>query len=351
MGVIFFLIFIGILFFIAVLFIVISVTWIIGWHLKKHRGNPPKKRWLVIPVCILLISAFVALVPAGYIGFLRYANSTNAKAIVEAESGTVLYWPEGEVGSTTSWFEMDGTEYVRFREGFSEEPFFLDVGQERRGTPVANIKNNPDTSNAFNEFMTVLLAGKPTSQLYISTIYPIVNDNGFAFYQLEGTAGNGIYCPREERDIIKAYYADLQNYDTENLTCNSAVYTDSESLQKRHDQPYIHIQNQIAVKKGTFEELKGYLDGGQGRVKISIPQKYQELDEIGAPGTPVFGYEEQNLAMYSKDQLAFQEVTLALIEDQVYVEIGSGADYISGYLLPDDLNQYIIDTIFNPEKE
>lgn len=346
MGAIFFFIFIGILFFIAVLFMIISAVCIIRWQLKKRRGDVPKKRWLVIPVCFLLISVLVALVPVGYIGFLRYANGTQAKEIVLAESGQVIYWPKGEVGPTTSWFEMEGIEYVRFREGFSQEPFFLAVTKEQCGPPVANIKYDPTDANGFNEFMTVLLAGKSTGKLYVSTVYPIANDNGFAFYQIEGTAGNGVYCPKEEIDTMKAYYADLENYDTAHLICDSAVYTDGEGLQKRHDTPYIQIKKEIAVRQGIFAELKEFQDSGQGKVRIQIPQKYSDLDEAAAPGTPIFGYEEQNLVAYSDDHLVVQEVNLALIGGQVYIKIGSDGDSIRGCLLSDELNQYIIDTIF-----
>ena len=49
----------------------------------------------------------------------------------------------GEYGSTTNWFEIDGTKYVRFREGFSEESFFLCATEDKRGEPAANISYDP----------------------------------------------------------------------------------------------------------------------------------------------------------------------------------------------------------------
>lgn len=349
MGVVFFMMFLAVLFCIALFFIVLSIVFIIVWNVKKSRGKTPKKRWLVIPSVFLVINLIVAFIPIGYIGFLRYANSMNTNEIVYAESGETLFWPMGEIEPTHTWFEMDGIKYVEFREGFSEDPFFLDVGDEKLGEPVANIKNDPSTRNAFNEFMWLLLAGDTTDKLNVSTVYPVTNDNGFAFYKIKGSSGNGTYCPEDKMDSIKAYYADLANYDTQNLIYKYAIYTEMDESGKEILSSYTHVKKAVVLTPGAFEELRQLLDSRQGIQRVETPPKYKDTDEEASPSVPIPGYEERELYAYSNDKMAYhsdREVDLVLFEGQVYAVETSGSDYIVGCPLSGEMNQYIIDSVF-----
>lgn len=58
------------------------------------------------------------------------------------------------------------------------------------------------------------------------------------------------------------------------------------------------------------------------------------------------GYDERELYAYSTDKMAFKNIYLVSIEGQVYIEAGSQGNYLFGYPLPDELNQYITDTVF-----
>ncbi|HEY9060804.1 MAG TPA: hypothetical protein VIO64_09930 [Pseudobacteroides sp.] len=104
----------------------------------------------------------------------------------------------GEHESTTNWFEMDGTKYIQFREGFSEEPFFLSFTDNKHSEPIANIKYNPADSRAFNEVMTFLLTSSTSDNLDISTIYSLINENGFEFFDIRGTSGGEVFCPESK---------------------------------------------------------------------------------------------------------------------------------------------------------
>lgn len=114
MGAAFFLIFLAVLFCIAMFFIMISAVFLIIRRVMKRRGKLVKKRWFVIPMVILVFNILVAFIPVGYIAFLRIVNYSAAAEIVYAKSGKSLFWPMDEYESTTNWFEMDGTKYVRF---------------------------------------------------------------------------------------------------------------------------------------------------------------------------------------------------------------------------------------------
>lgn len=145
MGAVFFLMFIVILFFVALFFIILNIIFIVIRNKMKRKGKDSQKKWLVIPVIFLIINIIVALVPIAYIGFLRYANNTSKDTIVYAKSGKILYWPMTEYEPTTNWFEMNGKKYVRFREGFSNDQFYLEYSNVRLSTPAANIKYAPSS--------------------------------------------------------------------------------------------------------------------------------------------------------------------------------------------------------------
>ncbi|WP_027399795.1 hypothetical protein [Anaerovorax odorimutans] len=346
MGAVFFMMLMVILFCIAMFFIVVSTVFLIFRRVKKRKGKLVKKKWFVIPMVILVFNILVACIPIGYIVFLHIANSSQITDIVYAKSGEVLYWPIGEYESTTNWFEMDGKKYIQFREGFSEEPFFLCSTEAKRGEPVANISYDPATSNAFNDAMTFLLTGSSREKLSMSTIYPIVNENGFEFYEVSGNVGNDVFCQESKLDSIKAYYAEISNYETKKLTCEYSAYTEDEGNGERRHRPYINIEQDVTVNTEVFNELEQALESGQDLMSVEIPQKYIELEKAAQPDTPIFGYDERELLAYSKDHMAYRHVYLVLIDGQVYVEQGSSGNYITGYSLPDEMNRYIITTVF-----
>ncbi|WP_349943858.1 hypothetical protein ABFV83_11105 [Lacrimispora sp. BS-2] len=149
----------------------------------------------------------------------------------------------------------------------------------------------------------------------------------------EITMAGGTYCSESEIDSVKGYYADIANYDTQNIVYKYAVYTNGEEWSgERHDSPYINIDKTVTLNSGTFEKLRQMFDDEQRLARVNIPQKYGERE----------------LYAYSKDKMAFRHIYLVLIDGQVYAVEGSGSGYINGYPLTDDINQYIIDNVFTP---
>lgn len=350
MGALFFLTFMAILFFVALFFIILNTIFIIIWNVGKRKGKPKKKRWLVIPTIFLIISIIVSLIPIAYIGFLRYRNSKSKDTIIYAKSGIVLYWPMGKYEPTTNWFEMNGKKYVTFRKGFSNEQFYLDYTDKKLGTPVANIKYDPSSSSPLNDFMCTLLSGSTFSNQNISTVIPVKNKNNFELFYVKNSPGSstlagGTYCAEDTIASTKAYYKDIANYDTQNLVCTYCVYTKGKGFSEKNGNPYERIKKNITLKKGTFVEIQKIYDSKQS-FDVKIAQKYRDDDEKAVPLTPVFGYKEKVLYAYSKDKMAYMQVTLVLIDGKVYAEYMSNNDKISGYPLPHEMNEYIINTVF-----
>ena len=193
MGSIFFLGFLILLFFVALFFIVVSTVVIIIWNVRKRIGKTPRKWWLVLPSVLLAVNILVAVMPFGYIGFIRSANSQIVDNVVYAKSGIMIYWPIDDTYNrmTIDWFEMDGIKFVR------QDYDSMDFENYSLGEPIANIQSDPSLSNWFNEFMTFLGTGKTAKQLNISAIYPIENNKGLVLYEVKGNSGSGIYCPGE----------------------------------------------------------------------------------------------------------------------------------------------------------
>lgn len=79
---------------------------------------------------------------------------------------------------------------------------------------------------------------------------------------------------------------------------------------------------------------------------FDIPQHYREQAEDAKPGTPVSGYDERKINVYSRDKMACKCMNLALLEGQVYIKTDAQGKVLYGYPLPDKLNQYLKDTIF-----
>jgi len=352
MGALFFFILIAILFFVALFFIILTTIFIISWNIRKRKGKNPKKQWLMISVIFLIINIIIAFIPIAYIGFLRYVNTSNKEIITYAEeSGTILYWPMGEYEPTTSWFEMNGKKYVQFREGFSNDKFYIDYNSESLGKPVANIKYDPSSSSFLEDLMGILLSGSTFSEQNISTVIPVKNENGFEFYYVKNSPGSATfagatYCEKDTLASIKAYYADIANYDTQNLICKYYVYTKGQGISEKNGHPYDRIEKKITLKAETFIELQNLYDSKES-IDVEVPRKYKDDDEKGIPGTPVDGYKEKKLCVYSNDKMVYMEVNMILLEDQVYVGYFANDDNLNGCSLPDEMNQYIIDNVFN----
>jgi hypothetical protein len=351
MGAVFFMMLMAILFFVAILFIIVSVIFIIVWKTRKRRGKTSKKRWLVIPVVLLVISVFVVLIPVSYIVFLRYANNANKPNIVYAESGKVVYWPSNGNGDYSNWFEMDGKKYVQFREGFSDDPFYLDCGRDKLGDPIANLKIRTSDGDAFNDFMSRLLSGSTYAEQNVSTLYPIKNDNNFKLIYAENSPGSatiagGAFCEEESLKSAKAYYGNLKNYDTENLKFEYTIYIDPAGWKDENSSPHAETKGDVKVKLDVFETLHNMQDSMQGYKSFEIPQKYTDIAKAKVPGTPFWGYKDRKLTAYSKDGIVRMEVSLFLMDGQVYVGWGLGGNKVGGRPLPKELNEYVLSTIF-----
>lgn len=342
MGAVFFLIFLAILFFISLSFIILSTIFIIRWNIKKRKGTPPKKRWLIIPVIILVINVIIALIPIGYIGFLRYANSSNKHDIVNIQSDKVLYWPMTDNQSTTSWFDMDGERYIRFSNQSSKHSFSIDYNDEQLEEPIATIKYNVSDSNPFNNFMWVLLSGSTYSEQNQAVVYPVKSSREFGFHYVKNSPGSatkagGTFCLEDQLDSINAYYTDISNYNTQNLVYKYNKVTPSkEQSGKQDDMIYTIIEEEVILDSGTFETIFGLLVEGKTPPRIDVPEKY----------------EQRELLAYSNDKIASKHVYLVLVAGQVYAMETSGSGYITGYItgypLSDDMNQYIIHNLFSP---
>jgi len=346
MASVFFMIFLAVVFFVAIFFAGAGAVGIVVWNVRKRRGKSPKKRWLVIPSIVLVISVIAALLPVSYIGFLRLANNSNMRPIEYAESGIMLVWPMGAHESTTAWFEMDGVKYVSLRTVFSSSPFFLSIDEDRFGEPVANIRDNPAATNAFNEFMIWLLSGGTTAEQSVSTIYPIMNDNGFDLYHVNVFVGINAYCAEGQLDSLKAYYFNLANYETRTVTSRHTVYVDGEGTGTRRDAPTLDIRREVSLAPGVFFDLHRMYDDEHGYERVEIPANYNEIADVAIPGTPIFGYDRRQIFAYSMDKMAYMHVNLALIGGRVYVYHVSGAGFIGGYPLSDEMNSYIINVVF-----
>ena len=179
------------LFFLALFFITLNVIFIIIWRVKKRRGKTPKKRYIVIPIIFLIISILVELIPVGWVMMVRSGNERISKNVIIAQSGKVGYWGrKANSDDTFEYFEMDGTTYVHILQTDSSHTWKL-------GEPVANIKFK-SSEEVFNKIL-VLIFGRDD----ISTLYPVINDEGFELYS---TRGGIIYCPENQKNTVSTYY-------------------------------------------------------------------------------------------------------------------------------------------------
>lgn len=332
MGVLIFFVFMAILFFSAFFFIVLNLIFIIIWKLRKGRGKNPKKSHLIIPTIFLVISFIVELIPIGWIGFLRYANRKESKKVIIAESGKIVYWDTLDNGDANlDRFEMDDINYVSSKIGASKDTWKLEK-------PVANIRYKSH-EEGLNKVMDFLFAYDNTSMLY-----PVINNGGFDLY----TTGGSIYCPENEKNFVSAYYKDFLNYDTQNCRCKYGVFSESkvkEGGDSKTDFNSTDIVEDITLNQNVFETLYEMNDS-QAIESIKIPEKYSNIRNAKKTGDSVLGYNYRIVHVYSKDKIASKDVTLNLIDGQLYREVSSGGGNLKGYRLPTELNEYLKNTIF-----
>lgn len=181
-----------VLFFIALFFITLNIIFIIIWKVRRRIGKTPKKRYIVIPIIFLIISILVEVIPVGWVMIVRSGNKSMSKNVVIAQSGKIAYWglkPNSD--ATLENFEMDGTTYIHVLDKDSAHTWKL-------GKPVANIKFR-SSEEAFNKILTLIFGRED-----ISTLYTVINDQGFELYSI---GGSSIYCPENQRDIVLTYYS------------------------------------------------------------------------------------------------------------------------------------------------
>jgi len=134
------------------------------------------------------------------------------------------------------------------------------------------------------------------------------------------------YCPEDELDVIQAYYLNLDHYDTQSVISRYAIYTDES------EQNHSYIHEEIALSPGIFLQMHELYDNENRMVQVDRPDRY----------------EERTLYAYSRDGIAFIDLSLALINGQVYCMRLVSGETISGYPLSGELNQYIIEAVFTP---
>ena len=269
----------------------------------------------------MVLGLIVELIPIGSVIGVRTANSYASKSIVKAESGKIVYWGINENGDVSSGrFEMDGTNYVGLELGGSTETWKL-------GKPVANIRYK-SSEEGFNKFMSFLYARDDTS-----TLYPIINEKGFKLY----TIGSDIFCPENQIELVTAYYKDISNFDTR----NSIAHVDFK-------------YKNVILKQGVFKKLYQLclISDNLKLETIKIPKKYSNIQNPRKTGTSAVGYHDGELYAYSKDGVVSIQVSLGLINGQIYL-INSythggndGNHYITGCRLLHEINGYLVNTIF-----
>ncbi|WP_315675712.1 hypothetical protein [Clostridium sp. 19966] len=180
-----------ILFFLALFFITLNGIFIIIWILKKRRGKASKKRYIIIPIIFLIISISLELIPVGWVMMVRSGNKSMSKDAVIAKSGEIGYWGrKANSDDTNEYFEMKGNIYIHVLDKDSSHTWKL-------GKPIANIKLR-SSEEVFNKILISIFARED-----ISTLYPVINDEGFELYS---TGGSEIYCPENQKDKILTYY-------------------------------------------------------------------------------------------------------------------------------------------------
>ena len=347
-----------IIFWASIPLLMLNIIFIIKYYNNKRDGKTPKKLWFVILMIFLTINITVVSFPANFFDYMRCVNLINNPPVFNEITGTMLYWTKDNSNwrSSRTWFEMNEKKYVAIHtdqttlsQDYPEDLFYLEYGKNNLDKAVANIKYSLKNISFFNEYITWLETGITADSLGKSTIYPIKNDNGFELYHVNAYSDNCVFCPEEQLSEIRDYYIDINNYDTQNIMISYNIYsTKSERTGFRLKKPYVFVKEERILAPDVYNELERICsDNEQNFGFAKIPRKYIELAEIAASGTPIYGYDAREIYVYSKDKLAYRNIDLALIEEQVYIAQFYNMNIIDGYPIRDEeLNKYLIDTLF-----
>ena len=322
MGATFFFIVMILMFITALFFIVASTLCIVVFRCQKKRGKTCKLRWLAIPAVILIVSLIAALIPVGWVAFLRAGNSSAGGEVVEAESGKMVYWGHDENGGgTVEEFTMDGVTYVETIGYGSKDTW-------RLGEAEANIRFD-SSKKLINKLFNTLFAYDDRS-----TLYPVINDGGFALY----TIGSGIYCPEGQAEQVERFYSDLANYDTTNGELGYALYEERTSGADGKRE-YTYEYDLLTLQEGVFAGICA-LETGEEE-ELQMPEKSAALGSAQRPCELSEGFRDATLYIYSKDGAVSQELWLGFLDGQIYnlTQFGAADDesetaVIKGYPLP-----------------
>ncbi len=345
MGAIFFLVFLIAIFLTALLVTVFCSTFLIVLKAGKLRGKSIKKRWTVIPALVLILSIIVLMLPIGFIGFLRYTNNKDFEEVVYAKSGIFINWPTTEYNNPdTNWFETNGNKYMLFNPYLLNQKFTFNITTDNCMEALYNIRYNPEYSDYFGDFMILLLTGKTRDEQDIETLYPVKNESCFDLIYLYHKFGGEVFCHEAEFDLVKSFYGDISNYDTENIIIIKTVFSHEETENYNR---FTEITTSVNLNSFLFEELLEKKFAGQGINRVKVPEIYIKISDEEKAGTSYYGYERRDLYAYSRDEVANITVSLALIDGLVYLIDESGHGYIKGYPLSGGQNDYIKDKLFN----
>lgn len=354
MGAVFFMTLLVIVLIVAIIFIVVNLGLVIAWRVRKKKGKAPKKWWFVLASIFLVINIVLAAIPIGYFGFLRVTNASYDSENDVTQTSTSLVWPMGEYEPTTQWFEIEGKKYIIFRKGFSSEDFYLDYGREQLGQPIANIKY--PKGRWFNDMMWILLSGSTYSDQNVSTISPVINDNHFDFLYAElnvntPTLRGDTYHEESTIEATKAYYNNLDNYNTGTVTCRYAVYRDMSSVDETHHvNPYEWIDRSLEIDETVFSKLKKLKETGD-TVVIQMPEIPEDYSPAAQVGKPYRGYFDIRMKVRSLDGIAIKEVSFVVIDNRVYLSSTSSGGELTVYPLTDELNDYMMNHIIKSLEE
>ena len=128
----------------------------------------------VIIITLVTIFNFVFLC-----GAIKSHNEEHNK-IVYAKSGKFVYWGSKDKDADRSYFEMDGVKYNKF----DRDTLDVNLGEGKRGDPVANINDNPATVTFFTKIWTFWTVGTTHNQHSVWTLYHVTTDKGFEYYYI-----------------------------------------------------------------------------------------------------------------------------------------------------------------------
>jgi len=330
-------------FFIAlrVVFFAVSLILIIRWTARHNKLKKPKAIGLVIPTIFLGINLLMSLVSFSGINALRYENDDFVPDPAYSETGVIICWSVEDMG-ISKWFELDGVTYVKFSPYGTSIRHYLDYGEEHVLEPIADIVYKPHQIMS-RDFILFLTNKESFYKRNIALIYPVQTCSGFRLLHVENDIGSGksirgIFCAQEDLKLIEEYYDDFANYDTQNLICRYAVYSEYGFSTL--------IKKEIVIDFGVFEEIYALRSSDEGLEEIEISQEYIDIENAKEPGTSVYGYQYRHLIAHSLDEIVYTEVYLLLIDGRVYLQRGVMDNSVSGYALPDELNEHMLSHVF-----